>query len=335
MTTWVWAGFIFFVLALVLLDLGVFHRKSHTIGIREALGWTAVWVAVSLMFNVFVYFLYDRGWLGWNGGPESLTGFEAALQFFIGYLVEKSLSVDNIFVIAMVFNYFRIPTHMQHRVLFWGIFGAVVMRGAMVAIGAVLIHQFTWAIPVFGLLLIFSAIKMLMMAEDIHPDRNFAVILARRFFPVVTDVNESRFFVRVGETLAITPLFLALVLVETSDVMFAVDSIPAVFAITQDPFLVFTSNVFAILGLRSLYFALAGLMDRFSYLKYSLVALLMYVGMKMIISRVYHIPNVVSLGIILAILTSGVIMSLLKVRPKESEPEAKLVSTAKVAPKSS
>ena len=322
MTVWVWVGFVALIMGLVFLDLGVFHRKSHAVGIREALGWTAIWVAVSLVFNVFVYFLYDRHWLGWTG-TEGLTGSEAALQFFTGYLVEKSLSVDNIFVIAMVFNYFRIPSRLQHRVLFWGILGAVAMRGAMIALGAVLIHQFTWTIPVFGLLLIASALKMLWMSEDIHPDRNFAVIVARRFFPVKTDISDERFFVKVEGIRTITPLFLALVLVETSDVMFAVDSIPAVFAITQDPFLVFTSNVFAILGLRSLYFALAGLMDKFAYLKYSLVALLTYVGVKMLISRYYHIPNAVSLGIIIGLLTVGVVASLiLAKRDEDSQAES-------------
>lgn len=334
MTTGVWVGFVVLVTALVMLDLGVFHRKSHTVGIREALGWTAVWISVALLFNVFIYFLYERHWLGWNGGGGSvvLTGSQAALQFFTGYLVEKSLSVDNIFVIAMVFGYFRVPAHLQHRVLFWGILGAVVMRGAMIALGAVLIHQFTWTIPVFGILLIASALKMLMMSEDVHPDRNFAIIAARRFFPVVTDAAEDRFFVRVAGTWAITPLFLALILVETSDVMFAVDSIPAVFAITRDPFLVFTSNVFAILGLRSLYFALAGLMDKFAYLKYSLVALLTFVGVKMLLSHHYPISNLVSLGVIVGLLAAGVAASLWATNRQASKTDTEAVPMSKVFP---
>jgi tellurite resistance protein TerC len=242
----------------------------------------------------------------------ALDGWQAAMQFLTGYLVEKSLSVDNIFVIAAVFAYFRVPAHQQHRVLFWGILGAIVMRGVMIGLGAALIHRFSWSVYLFGALLIFSAVKMLRMKEDdIHPDRNLAVRLARRVFRVTTDGGDGRFIVKQDGRWAVTPLFLALLLVETTDVMFAVDSIPAIFAITRDPFIVFTSNIFAILGLRSLYFAMAGLMDKFRYLKLSLVALLFLVGIKMIVSHHYPIPTGVSLGVIAAVLAVGVIASLL------------------------
>ena len=320
MTVLVWIGFVVLVLALVMLDLGVFHRETRTISVREALGWTGFWVALAMMFNVFVYFLYEKGWFGMTGaGGSKLTGWQAAVQFLTGYVVEKSLSVDNIFVIAAVFSYFRIPAHQQHRVLFWGILGAIVMRGIMIGLGAALIHRFSWSIYLFGVLLIASAIKMLMMKEDdIHPDRNLAVRLARRVFPVKVDASEGKFFEKVEGYWAITPLFLALILVETTDVMFAVDSIPAIFAITRDPFLVFTSNIFAILGLRSLYFAMAGLMDRFRYLKLSLVALLFLVGVKMMVSHHYPIPTGVSLGVIAGVLAMGVIASLLAGREEEA-----------------
>jgi tellurite resistance protein TerC len=266
-----------------------------------------------MLFNVFVYFLYEEHWLGWTSQVgEALSGSEAAMQFLTGYILEKSLSVDNIFVIAMLFNYFRIPPREQHRVLFWGILGAIVMRGIMIALGAALIHRFTWTIYVFGALLIFSAIKMLMMnKDDLHPDRNLAVRLVRRWYPVVTQAPEGKFFVTVDGRRAVTTLFLSLILVETTDVMFAVDSIPAIFAVTRDPFLVFTSNIFAILGLRSLYFAMAGLMDKFRYLEISLVVLLMFVGVKMLISHHYPIRNEISLGVIAGILAIGVIASLI------------------------
>ena len=312
MTLIVWLSFLAFIFAMVMLDLGVFHRKAHAIGIREALLWTVGWVALALAFNVLVYFLYESDSLGFSSVPSHrLTGHQAALQFFVGYLVEKSLSVDNIFVIAMIFAYFGVPAAQQHRVLFWGIFGAVVLRGVMIAAGAVLIARFDWIVYVFGLLLIASAIKMLVARHDqISPERNLAVRFVRRFFPVTDTFEGNHFFVTLDGRTAMTPLMVALILVETSDVMFAVDSIPAVFAITRDPFLVFTSNVFAILGLRSLYFALAGMMEKFRYLKISLVVLLAYVGVKMLLSHHYPIPNLVSLAIIAGILAVGVLASI-------------------------
>jgi len=315
MSLWVWIGFLAFVLVMVALDLGVFHRKARVMRIPEALAWSAAWVVLSLAFNVFIYFLYENNWGGEASvATEHLTGQQAAIQFFMGYLLEKSLSVDNIFVIAMIFAFFRVPLAEQHRVLFWGILGAVVLRAAMIAIGATLIERFDWIVYVFGGLLILSAVKMLVVRHDnIDPDRNVVVRLTRRLYPVSNEFDGSHFFTVVNGRSAVTPLFLSLVLVETSDVMFAVDSIPAIFSVTRDPFLVFTSNVFAILGLRSLYFALAGLMEKFRYLKMSLVFVLAYVGVKMMLSHHHPIPNLVSLAVIGGILSVGVLSSMVAV----------------------
>ncbi len=309
--TLVWGGFILLIVAMVALDLGVFHRRPRVVTLPEALGWTAAWIALALLFNVGVYYLYELNPSGWDIDTRQLTGSEAALQFFTGYLVEKSLSIDNIFVIAMIFAHFRVPLSEQHRVLFWGIFGALVLRGIMIAGGLVLLERFAWIVYVFGGLLIYSAASMLVTRHDtLSPDKNLLVRLVRRVYPVTTDFHGSRFFVVEDGVRKATPLFLALVLVEASDVTFAIDSIPAIFAVTQDPFLVFTSNVFALLGLRSLYFVLAGLMERFRYLKVSLVFLLAYIGVKMMLVHHYPIPNPVSLAIIGGILSVGVLASL-------------------------
>ena len=308
----VWLIFIAIVLIMVFLDLGVFHRHAHRISVREALVWTGVWVAVALCFNVIVYFLYGHNWLGWTDvHSHDLTGREAAVQFFTGYGIEKSLSVDNIFVIAMVFSFFRIPSEHQHRVLLWGILGAIVMRGVMIAIGAVIIERFHWSAYLFGLVLLTSAVKMLITRhETIEPEKNWLVRLAHKLYPTAPH-SDGAFFVRNADgRTAITHTFLALLMVETTDVMFAVDSIPAIFAVTRDPFLVFTSNIFAMLGLRSLYFAVAGMMDKFRYLKMSLVFLLAYVGVKMMLAHHYPIPNLVSLAVIAGILFVGVAASI-------------------------
>lgn len=314
-TIFIWVGFLAFIGFMVLLDLGVLHRDEHVITIREALGWTAVWVALALVFNVFVYYLYDRNWLGWTDSPDhDLTGKEAAIQFFTGYIIEKSLSVDNIFVIAMIFAFFKVPVNLQHRVLFWGIMGAVILRGIMIGIGAALVKQFDWVMYLFGALLIYSAIKMLLAKEeDFHPDRNLFVRVARKMFKVTSDYHGHHFFVNINGFRTATPLFLSLLLVESCDVMFAIDSIPAIFGITNDPFLVFTSNIFAILGLRSLFFAVAGLMDMFQYLKTSLVFLLTFVGVKMMIPKTsdYHISNGASLVVISTILAAGIVGSII------------------------
>lgn len=301
MSPLIWMGFLAFIMAMVALDLGVFHRKERETTIRSALAWTSAWITLALIFNVVVYFLYNRG-------PE---GRDAAINFLTGYLLEYSLSVDNIFVIALVITFFRVPPKVQHRLLFWGVLGAVIARGVMIAVGAVLVQRFEWITYVFGLLLIFSAVKMLVTDEsNIHPENNLMVRLTRRLYPVSSEYDGSRFFTRVAGVHAMTPLAVAMILITWLDALFAIDSIPAIFAITTDPFLVFTSNIFAILGLRSLYFALAGLMDKFRYLKVSLVFLLAYIGVKMLLHKFFHIDNVVSLAIITGILSVGVLASL-------------------------
>lgn len=328
----VFTGFILLVLALIALDLGVIGRKAHVIGVREALIRTAGWIALAMGFNVVVYFMYEHHWLGIgrhmtdaDGNTIIVPGVRAATQFFTGYLLEYSLSVDNMFVIATIFGYFNVPLQQQHRVLFWGIMGALVLRGVMIAIGVALVSQFEWVLYVFGALLIVTAIKMAMArSEALHPERNFAVRLARRFYPVTTTYESTHFFVTQikpgsAPVRAMTPLFLALILIETSDVMFAIDSIPAIFIITQDPFIVFTSNVFAICGLRSLYFALAGLMDKFRYLKASLVFLLAYIGVKMLVAHWIDIPIEVTLIVVVLALGTGVAVSLMAERREQRQ----------------
>ncbi len=310
---WLWVGFVVLVLGMLALDLGVFHRKTHAVTISEAAVWTTVWVILSLLFNASVYWLYEHNVLGIGQAiGHQLSGGQAALQFFTGYIIEKSLSLDNIFVIAMIFAYFQIPAVFQHRVLFWGILGALAMRGAMIAAGTVLIHRLSWITYVFGVLLILTAVRLLVVRHDnLEPDRNVLVRLARRIYPVTAELDGQKFFTRLAGGRAITPLLVVLLVVESTDVLFAVDSIPAIFAVTQDPFIVFTSNVFAILGLRSLYFVLAGVMDKFRYLKTSLVFLLAFVGFKMLLAHHYPIPTLVSLGIISGILSVGVLASIL------------------------
>ena len=312
MIAWFWIGFVALVLLLLAVDLGLLNRKSHVIGVREALAWSALWVALALAFNLFVYYAYENHWLGigLRIGHE-MGGRRAALEFLTGYVVEKSLSLDNMFVIALIFSYFHVPLAHQHRVLVWGVVGALALRGVMIVAGAALLERFTWTVYVLGAVLILSAVKLLIARHDnLAPERNPLIRITRRYFPVCDDPGDGSFFVRRDGRTAVTPLFLALVLVESSDVLFAVDSIPAIFAITRDPFLVFTSNVFAILGLRALYFALAGLMARFRYMKMSLVFLLCFIGVKMILSHTHPIPTVVSLSIIAGILAVGIIASL-------------------------
>ncbi|GIW95409.1 MAG: membrane protein [Pirellulaceae bacterium] len=317
----IWAGFFVLILFFIALDLGVFHRRPHAIRIREALGWTVLWIVAALVFNVAVYFFYEHHWMVWGESPPPDAGWEAAIQFFTAYLVEKSLSVDNIFVIAVIFAFFRVPAALQHRVLFWGILGAVVLRGIMIAAGTVMIHYLDWVTYIFGALLLYSAYRMAFMGdEDVDPSKNRLVRLARRFFPVVTEFQGQRFFVKRDGRWAMTPLFLALLVVESSDVMFAVDSIPAVLAVTRDPFIVFTSNVFAILGLRSLYFAVAGLMELFEHLRASLVVLLAYIGVKMLLAHHFPIPNYISLLVIGSILGVGVVASIISMALKPKPP---------------
>jgi len=344
---WIWAAFIAFVLLMLALDLGVFHRKAHVVTVKEALAWSAVWVALGVAFAVFVYFSYEGQWFGLGSVADAVDGLPndgstATEKYLTGYIVEKSLSVDNIFVIAMIFSFFSVPPLYQHRVLFWGILGALLLRGAMIAVGAKLIAEFHWVLYLFAVFLILTAVKMLFLkTEDTDPNRNVMVRLTRRLFPVTARFHGEHFVVRAGAsasyeseipgapaqlddvveaarpgTLLLTPLALALVMVETTDVIFAVDSIPAIFSITSDPFLVFTSNVFAILGLRSLYFALAGMVNKFRYLKVSLALVLMLVGVKMLLAEWLKVAlgrhfNLYLLTLVLSILAAGVAASVL------------------------
>jgi tellurite resistance protein TerC len=314
---WLWIGFNVFVLAMLAIDLGVFHRKSHAVSGREALIWSVVWISLSLIFNAVIYFYWDRMMPG-----SSYTNREAALAFLTGYLIEKSLSVDNIFIFILIFSFFAVPARYQHRVLFWGILGALIMRGTLIAVGAALLEQFHWIIYVFGAFLIFTGIRMWSHQDDeVHPDQNPVVKFFRRFMPVTENFEEDKFFVRRAGKLMATPLFLILLVVESTDLVFAVDSIPAIFAVTHDPFIVYTSNVFAILGLRALYFLLADVMDKFDYLKYGLAAVLTFVGIKMVIVDFYKIPIGLSLGVVAGILTISIVASLWKARDEPAELE--------------
>jgi len=311
MTIPVWIAFLVFVVTMVALDLGVFHRKDKIITIRSALAWSAFWIALALVFNVLIYLLYENNYSWASLATEHLNGRQAAAQYLMGYVLEKSLSLDNIFVIAMVFSYFRVPLALQHRVLFWGILGAVVLRGVMIGLGVALINRFDWISYVFGAFLLYSAVRMLLLRhENLEPGDNPLVQLAKRWVPMTHEFHGHKFLVKEDGKLVATPLLLALLLVESSDVMFAVDSIPAIFAVTRDPFIIFTSNIFAILGLRSLYFVLATYMEKFRYLKHSLVFVLAYVGVKMMLSNHYHIPDGASMGIIMGILLVGVLASI-------------------------
>ena len=310
--TWVvWAGFFAMFIAVLVLDLSVLHRESREMSVRQALGWTVVWILVALSFSGLVYGVYEHHWFGWGTAPGTPRGSEAALQYVTGYLLEWSLSVDNIFVIAVIFRYMKIPAQFQYRVLFWGIVGAILLRGAMIGMGAVLIHAFDWMFYVFGAILLISAARML-KAEDeqFDPANSVLVKIARRVYPVTERLDGDRFFTIVDGARAATPLFVTLLLVDFADVVFAVDSIPAIFAVTQDPFIVFTSNALAILGLRSLYFAIAGLMVMFRYLKFSLVFILGFVGVKMMLHGHVEISHLLSLGVIVGFLVLGVIASL-------------------------
>ena len=321
---WLWIGFNVFVLAMLALDLGVFHRKAHAVSGKEALAWSLVWISLALVFNAIIYFYWDRM------APESTyTNRDAALAFFTGYLIEKSLSVDNIFVFILIFSFFAVPAAYQHRVLFWGILGALIMRGALIAVGAALLEQFHWIIYIFGAFLIFTGVRMaLQRDENIQPDKNPLVKFFRRFMPVTENFEKDKFFVRRAGRVLATPLFLILLVVESTDLVFAVDSIPAIFAVTQDPFIVYTSNVFAILGLRALYFLLADVMDTFQYLKFGLSAVLVFIGTKMVIVDFYKIPIGISLGVVAGILTISILASLWKARKQESESDPELSAGA-------
>jgi tellurite resistance protein TerC len=352
---WLWAGFIAFVLLLLMLDLGIFHREAHVDSVKEALAWSAVWITLGLAFSVFVYFAYEGQWLGLGVTPDPIDGvvndgWTAAQKYLTGYVVEESLSMDNIFVIAMMFGFFAVPPLYRHRVLFWGILGAVVMRGTMIMIGARLVAQFHWVLYLFGAFLILTAFRMLFLKTGHKdPNQNALVRLARRWFPITARYHGEHFIVRAGTrashegrqpdaavepdevvdhakpgTVLLTPLALALVVIESTDLIFAVDSIPAILAITADPFLVFTSNVCAILGLRSLYFVLAGMIDKFRYLKVSLALVLMVVGVKMLTAQwikaaVGEHFNFYLLALILLILAGGIVASLIADRYRRDQ----------------
>ena len=300
-----WAGFMALVLGLIFLDLGVFHRKAHEISFREALWMSIFWIAVALVFNAGVYLVY---------GPQ------AGLEFLTGYLIEKALSVDNLFVFLVIFSLFAVPRAYQRRVLIWGILGAIGMRAIFILVGAMLLKKFHWMIFVFGGFLILTGIKMLVHRdEEPHPERNPLFQLFRRLVPAVSEYHGSRFVVRIDGRAFATPLLLVLVLIEATDVVFAVDSIPAIFAVTRDPFIVYSSNIFAILGLRALFFLLAGLMEKFRYLKVGLSGVLVFVGIKMVISDLYKIPIGASLAVISLMLTISIVASLRQASAAEAQ----------------
>jgi tellurite resistance protein TerC len=321
-----WLAFICFILLLLALDLGVLNRKPHAVEVGEALLWSALWIALGLGFGAFVYFGYEHHWFGLGGAGDAVDGApfggrDALLKYLTGYLVEKSLSVDNLFVIAMLFSFFAVPREHQHRVLFWGILGALVMRGAMIGVGATLLARYHWLLYVFGAFLLFTAAKMLLLSERrADPSKNLVVRAARRLLPVSDRYDGGRFVTRCPSgRRALTPLSMALIAVEFTDGLFAVDSIPAIFAVTADPFLVFTSNVFAMLGLRSLYFALAGMIARFRYLKASLAIVLAIVGAKMLAAPILravlgHEFSLYLLALVLVILAAGIVASILAER---------------------
>lgn len=312
---WLWVGFNVFVLVLLALDLGVFHRKSHAVSMKEALTWSIVWITLSLLFNLVIYLFWDQ-----MVPNSSYTNGEAALAFLTGYLIEKSLSVDNIFVFILIFSYFAVPDQYQHRVLFWGILGALIMRGTLILVGSVLLETFHWIIYVFGAFLIFTGIRMArQQEEELKPDENPIVKFFRRFVPVTENYEGDKFFIRRAGRLFATPLFLVLLVVESTDLVFAVDSIPAIFAVTRDPFIVYTSNVCAILGLRALYFLLANVMHQFQYLKLGLAVVLTFIGVKMTLIDLFHIPVGVSLGVVASVLTISIVASLIKTRRDEKE----------------
>lgn len=314
-TAWHYAGFVAAVLVFLALDLGVFHREAHVVKFREALGWTALWFALAMGFAGLIKANRPQG---------------EAIEFVTGYIIELSLSMDNVFVIALIFAYFRVPLAQQHRVLFWGIMGALIMRGVMIGAGAALVKQFHWLLYGMGGFLVFTGIKMLFVDDDgVHPEKNLAIKLAKKFFPVTHEFDGQKFLTRLDGRTALTPLALVLVMVETTDLIFAVDSIPAIFVVTQNPFIIFTSNVFAILGLRSLYFVLAGAIGFFRYLKAGLSIVLVFIGVKMLLGIwKIEIRSGISLSIVLAIILLSIAASIIAARregkhlPVDDEPPA-------------
>lgn len=305
----VWIIFLIAIFIFLALDLGVFNKNPHIISTKEASMWTGIWVSLSFAFSGVVFWLYQNNYVA---NPDQLKPMGATLKFLSGYLIELSLSIDNIFVIAIIFSSFNIPQKFQHRVLFWGILGAIVFRGLMIFFGVMVINKFSWTTYVFGAFLIFTAIKMLLTNEDeeFNPRESFVYKTIGKIFPITEEIKSQKFFLTINRKRYATPLFVALMVIEVMDVVFAIDSVPAILAITSDPFLVFSSNIFAILGLRSMYFFLANMLEKFQYLEYSLIAILTFVGIKMLLTHHYKFPEWVSLGFIAVALIVGILISL-------------------------
>ena len=312
-----WLGFVACVLGLLALDLGVFHRKAHEVRFREALGWSVAWVSLAMLFNLGVYYWF---------GPER------ALEFLAGYLIEKALSVDNVFVFLVLFSHFAVPPAYQHRVLFWGIVGALVMRAVFIVLGAALLAAFHWVLYLFGALLVVTGLKMLRAGDEpVRPEQSPVYRWFTRLVPSVPGYRGARFWVVEQGRWMATPLLLVLVAIEATDLVFAIDSIPAIFAVTRDPFIVFTSNIFAILGLRAMFFMLAGVMGRFAYLKTGLALVLVFVGTKMLVSDLYAMPIAVSLGVVAALIGGAIVISLLATR-RTGQPDGRQISPTGVRP---
>lgn len=313
----VWIVFLSAIVLFLALDLGIFNKNPHVIGAKEASKWTAAFVTISFLFSGVIYWLYSNNYIE---NPDGLKPMTASIKYLTGYLIELSLSVDNIFIIAIIFSSFKIPKKYQHRVLFWGILGAIVFRGLMIYFGVIIINKFTWTTYLFGVFLIFTAIKMLFTKEDeeFKPKNSLIYRLLGKIIPITNHTEKENFFLKTDNKIFATPLFVALIVIEVMDVVFALDSVPAILAITSDPFLVFSSNIFAILGLRSMYFFLAHMLEKFSYLEYSLIAILTFVGLKMLLKDYIEIPEWASLGFIALSLIIGVIVSL-QISKKEKE----------------
>ncbi len=305
---WIWIVFIAFILFFLALDLGVFNKENHVIKTKEASIWTAIWVTVALSFSGVIYWLFANGLIE---NPTNLTANNAVLKYLTGYLIELSLSIDNVFVIAVIFSSFKIPAHYQHRVLFWGILGAIVFRAIMIFFGVALITRFEWIIYIFGVFLLYTAFKMLKEEEEeFNPKKSFVFRQLKKIYPITASIQGDQFFVKRMGIKAATPLFVALIVIELTDILFALDSIPAILAITADPFIVFSSNILAIMGLRSMYFLISRMLAKFRFINYSLVVILAFVGLKMLFSHYLHLPEWVSLAVISSALLGGVVASL-------------------------
>ncbi len=312
----IWIGFIALILVFLALDLGVFHKDEHVIKTKEAAIWTAIWITVAMAFSGVIYWLFDGNHIA---NPTDLTPNKAVIKYITGYLIELSLSVDNVFVIAVIFSSFSIPPLYQHRVLFWGILGAIVFRALMIVFGVALITKFEWIIYVFGVFLLYTAFKMLKSdEEEFDPRKSFIFKQVKKIFPISTKMHGHSFFIRKMGIRAATPLFVALIVIELTDILFALDSIPAILAITADPFIVFSSNIFAILGLRSMYFLISRMLEKFRYINYSLVVILAFVGIKMLLSHHVEFPEWLSLSVIAVALIGGVTASMMLAEKKEA-----------------